>query len=361
MNAEQQRARQRFIFWLVVVASIAFLWIARAMLLPLLWAVIFAVLLAPLNVELRRGLRGRRGPAAGFTVLIFITLVLVPLALLSSAVVAQATGLYQAIQSGAIDVQAPVAAVSRMVPPVQRFLASLGMEDALRQGISSFTNGAAAWLAARALVIGQNAVALVLMTFVMLYLLFFFLRDGERLLGEAQRVFPADDELERRLFVRFTQVTRATIKGTFIVGIVQGALGALAFGLLGIPAWLFWGVLMTLLAMLPVVGPTIIWAPAGIILLITGHPVKGIILLLFGTFVISLVDNLLRPLLVGRDTRIPDWVVFIAILGGIAAVGLSGFVVGPVVAGLFITAWEMLAGERDAARPAAPAAATDVV
>lgn len=342
-TSDPQRARRNFVFWLVIAATAGFLWVAWPVLLPVLWAAVLAVLFGPLCDRLARELRGRRGAAAGLTVLIIVVLVILPLLLIATAVIQQATGFYQALRSGAIDVQAPLAAINRAAPPVREFLERLGLEAQLRQGLGNVANAAAAWLAARALSIGQNAVLLLMQSVIMLYVLFFFLKDGSRILARAQQVFPADDDLERRLLDRFASVTRAIIKGTFIVGVVQGALVAGAFAVLGIPAWLFWGVLATILSMLPAVGSTLIWAPAGIVLVLTGHVATGVILLLFGTFVISLVDNVLRPTLVGRDTRMPDWIVFIAILGGVSTVGLSGVVVGPIVAGLFITAWEMFA------------------
>lgn len=348
---DRERSRRTFVFWLVLLASIGFLWVARPVLLPVLWAAVLAVLFGRLCDRLASELRGRRGAASGLTVLLIVVLVILPFVLIGTAVIQQATGFYQALRSGTIDVQAPLAAINRTLPPVREFLERMGLETQLREGVGNVANAAAGWIAARALSIGQNAVLILMQSVIMLYVLFFFLRDGDRIIAQAQRIFPADADLERRLLDRFASVTRAIIKGTFIVGVVQGGLAAGAFAALGIPAWLFWGVLMTILSLLPAVGSTLIWAPAGIVLLLTGHVAKGVILLLFGTFVISLVDNILRPKLVGRDTRMPDWLVFIAILGGISTVGLSGFVVGPIVAGLFITSWEMFASVHGTAGP----------
>jgi predicted PurR-regulated permease PerM len=195
------------------------------------------------------------------------------------------------------------------------------------------------------------------MIVVALYLLYFFLRDGERLVDGMVRALPLGDERERRLFHRFASITRATIKGTFIVGAIQGALGGIAFAILGIRAAIFWGVIMTVISLLPAVGSVLVWGPAAIILMLTGSLVKGIVLLVIGIAIISTVDNVLRPVLVGRETRMPDWLVFVSILGGIAAVGLSGFVIGPIVAGLFITVWEMFVeeyGHVDRADPGLP-------
>jgi len=142
--------------------------------------------------------------------------------------------------------------------------------------------------------------------------------------------------------MRFAQVSKATLKGTLVVALVQGSIGGIVFACLGIPAALLWGVAMTLLALLPVGGSAIVWFPTVIILLAQGHTYKALILLVIGVLIIGLVDNLLRPLLVGRDTEMPDYLVLLSTLGGITYFGLSGFVIGPTIAALFITVWEMM-------------------
>jgi predicted PurR-regulated permease PerM len=171
---------------------------------------------------------------------------------------------------------------------------------------------------------------------------------------------PLGHEREHRLFEKFADVSRATVKGTLVVGVVQGTLGGLFFWILGLNAAVFWGVIMTLLSLLPAVGSALIWGPAAIILLATGQIVKGIILLAAGSLIIGLVDNLLRPMLVGRDTQIPDYLILLATLGGLTVFGLSGFVIGPIIAALFLAVWDMFAqeyGHEDVSHPL-PAAAS---
>jgi predicted PurR-regulated permease PerM len=159
------------------------------------------------------------------------------------------------------------------------------------------------FLASRAFEIGQNVVWVTTLFFVMLYILFFFLRDGDRLVEAVIRALPLGDRRERRLLAKFAEVSRATLKSTLIVGVVQGALGGLMFWILGLPAPVFWGAVMTVLAILPLVGTGLVWAPAAIILLARGDIVKGIILIAAGILAIGLVDNLLRPVLVGHESR----------------------------------------------------------
>ena len=163
----------------------------------------------------------------------------------------------------------------------------------------------------------------------MLYLLFFLLRDGSALSKRIQDAIPLPPKQERDLFSKFTTVIRATIKGSILVAVLQGALGGLIFWVLGLHAPVLWGVVMGLLALLPAVGAALIWVPAAIYLLATGSVWQGAVLLMFGAFVIGLVDNILRPLLVGKDTKMPDYVVLISTLGGLATFGLNGFVIGP--------------------------------
>jgi predicted PurR-regulated permease PerM len=140
-------------------------------------------------------------------------------------------------------------------------------------------------------------------------------------------------------------VIRATVKGNVLVAAVQGALGGLAFWVLGVHAPILWAVVMGFLSLLPAIGAALIWAPVALYLLVVGHISQGIGLLVFGVFVIGLVDNVLRPILVGKDTQLPDYVVLISTLGGLAVIGINGFVIGPLIAAMFFSAWHLLAIE----------------
>jgi predicted PurR-regulated permease PerM len=175
----------------------------------------------------------------------------------------------------------------------------------------------------------------------MLYLLYFFMRDGTKLLDGIVRAMPFGDERERHLLERFAEVSRATIKGTLVVGIVQGLIGGILFVILGIGAPVLWGVVMALLSIIPAVGPALVWIPAAVILIANGQIVSGIVLIVTGSLIIGLVDNLLRPLLVGRDTRMPDYLILLSTLGGLTAFGLAGVVIGPIIAAFFLSVWEM--------------------
>ena len=177
--------------------------------------------------------------------------------------------------------------------------------------------------------------------FLMLYLLFFFLRDGSELAQRLKDAIPLRTEQKRALFSKFTIVIRAMFKGTILVAALQGVLGGIIFWFLGIPAAVLWGVVMAFLSLLPAVGSALIWLPVALYLLATGAVWQGLVLITYGALVIGLVDNLLRPFLIGMDTKLPDYVVLTSTLGGIAIFGLNGFVIGPVIAAMFIATWDI--------------------
>ena len=173
----------------------------------------------------------------------------------------------------------------------------------------------------------------------MLYMLFFLLRDGESLARTLRNAVPQAPEHKRELISKFTTVIRATVKGNVLVAVTQGALGGLIFWFLDIPSALLWAVLMAFLSLLPAVGAGIVWGPVAIYFLLSGSIWQGVVLGLFGVFVIGLVDNVLRPILVGKDTKMPDYLILISTLGGLGIFGLNGFVIGPLIAALFIASW----------------------
>ena len=198
-----------------------------------------------------------------------------------------------------------------------------------------------------ALGIGQDTLDFIVSLFVMLYLLFFLLRDGDALVRAHPQGGPAARRSSRAsCLAKFAIVIRATVKGNVVVAALQGALGGLIFWFLGIPSPLLWGVLMAILSLLPAVGAALVWGPVAIYFLATGHVWQGMVLIGFGVFVIGLVDNVLRPILVGKDTRMPDYIVLISTLGGIAVFGINGFIIGPVIAAMFMAAWDLFAQSR---------------
>jgi predicted PurR-regulated permease PerM len=340
---------------LVLLTSLAFVWLIQDFAQPLFWAAILAILFHPLYRWWFEVLGHRASLAAVVTLLGIIVMVILPLSLIGLAVTREAAGLYDRIAAGEINVQTPIRVIERTLPMVAEYLARFGIDgQRISQGLSSAAVTTSRFVASQALNIGQDAFRFSVLFFLMLYLLFFFLRDGRRLIAAIMYALPIGNERERRLLGKFAEVSRATIKGTLVVGLVQGTLGGLLFWILGLSAAVVWGVIMALLSLLPAVGSALIWVPAAIILLASGQVVKGIILLAAGSLVIGLVDNLLRPMLVGRDTQLPDYLILLATLGGLTVFGLSGFVIGPIIAALFLAVWDMFVqeyGSEDASQP----------
>jgi predicted PurR-regulated permease PerM len=331
---------------LVLLITVLFGWMVRAFLFPVFWAAVFAVLFHGVHEGLLRLCRGRSAPAALLSTLTVLLLVVLPFALVLGALAQQGLLLYSGIATGEINVQAPIEFIERSLPALTDFLARYGISTAqLRLAVQEGAAAAAQFIAARALVAGQNVLLLTVLFGLMLYVLFFFFRDGDRIVTNVTRVLPLGEERKQRLLLKFAQVARATVKGNLIVAATQGALGVVLFWIVGIETAVFWGVVMAVLSLLPAVGAGLVWLPAAIILFAGGNIWQGVVVVLGGVFVIGLIDNILRPILVGRETRMPDYLILISTLGGIAIFGLAGFVAGPVIAALFLVLWQMFAEE----------------
>ena len=334
---------------LVVAATAAFLWLCLTFFNAIIWAVVAAILFAPMQRWLVGVMPTRPNTMAALTLLTLIAIVIVPMIILGGLLLQEATALYDGIQSGRINVASYFLQVQDALPNwASEQLNRLGLTniEAVRDRIGSGLSASFETLAAQALNIGQRALSFFASLGVMLYLTFFLLRDGSALSALVVNAAPLHVGQRRALAEKFIAVVRATIKGNMIVAIVQGGIGGLIFWGLGIGGALLWGVSMAFFSLLPAVGTGLVWVPVAIYLFATGAIVKGSILVFCGLFIIGMVDNVLRPILVGRDTRMPDYVVLISTLGGLELFGLSGFIVGPVIAALFIAVWEIFIASR---------------
>jgi predicted PurR-regulated permease PerM len=339
-----------FFILLLALTTLAFFGLIRAFLMPLFWAVVLAVVFQPAQERWLQWTGGRGSLASILTMLTILLVVILPLALVVVALSREALALYERILVGEIDLGAPLRRAQELLPVVTDRLARFGFElDRLQEGLSNFAVVASQWIAGQAIAIGQDAVRIGVLFALMLYVLFFFLRDGGRILDGVVRAIPLGDQRERELFRKFAEVSRATIGGALVVAAVQGAIGGIAFWILGIPGPVFWGVIMTILSFLPGVGASLVWIPAAVILAVTGNVGRALILTLIGVLVIGIVDNVLRPILVGRYTQMPDFLILISTLGGLAVFGLSGVVIGPVIAAFFLAVWGMFVEEQEKA------------
>lgn len=339
-----------FFFALLTAASLGFIGLLLPFFEPILWAVTLAILFRPVQNKLLTILN--QNWAAFSTLLIILFAVIIPALFLFTAVAGEGISLYQAIASGEIDLSAPLIWLQSSLPSLVEHGENLGLSiDEVKEKFSSSALHSSQWLVAHIFTFGQNTLRFTIMFFLMLYLLFFFLRDGGKMIDLIIEILPLGDERERYLLAKFAEVSRATIKGTLVVGIVQGALGGIMFALLGIPSAIFWGVIMTILSILPAIGAALIWLPAALYLIANGMLVQGIVLIAVGFLVIGMVDNVLRPILVGRDTKMPDYLILLSTLGGLTMIGISGFVLGPVIAAFFLTIWTMFAQEYNSQNP----------
>lgn len=335
-----------FFIAFLILTTLAFVGVIWGLLMPVFWASVLAVLFQPMYRSWLDRLRGRSSLAAGATIIGVVTLVILPLFLVSVMVSREATALYQRFAGGEVNFEQQMDSLIRAGPKVSAFLEELGIDgDETRQAIAKAGTAVSGFLASHALTMGQGAAEFTMLLFLMLYLLFFFLRDGDWLINRILLAVPLSQVREQQLLEKFAEVSRATIKSTCVIGAVQGALGGLAFWALGLSAPFLWGVLIAFMSILPLLGPAIVWAPAAVILLLNGETARGIILIVVGTVMIGLVDNILRPILVGRDTRMPDFLILLATLGGLAVFGISGFVIGPILAAFFIAFWGMFERE----------------
>ncbi|MEO0056693.1 MAG: hypothetical protein RIT17_123 [Pseudomonadota bacterium] len=317
---------------------------------PLLWAALAAIMFQPLYRWMLRKLGGRRNPAAIASLLVIFFAVLVPALWLGTLVVQESLTLVATLQKQPLDLATTFDRAYGMLPQMaQETIDRSGWADManVQTKLEDLLAASAGMIASQAVSIGSGALGFLLAFSVGLYVMFFLLRDGERIGRTILRTVPVERSIAERLAERFLGIVRATIKGSGVVGLVQGVLAGISFVIVGLESALLFGVLTTVFALVPVIGAGAVYVPVGLWLLIAGESWQGIFVLGFGFGVISSSDNVLRPILVGRDTGIPDWIILITTLGGISFLGFSGIVLGPLVAGLFLASWSILQEYRD--------------
>lgn len=306
-----------------------------------------AVIFHPLKSKIRQKLNDRNGVASLLTVLIIFLLVFIPLGIIVSSLVVEINGVYTRLQDSNTQFPVVLAELIQHLPKWARhFLAEHNLDNAakIQQELSQVVLKGGQYLAGSVLLIGKGTFTFFIGFGVMLYLLFFLLKDGAYLVNLILESLPLSTHVKHHLLVKFAAVSRATVKGTVVVAIVQGTLGGIAFSIAGIEGSLLWGSLMAFLSLIPAVGSAIIWVPAAVFLFATDMLWQAIFIVAFFVLVIGLVDNILRPLLVGKDTKMPDYLILIATLGGMEIYGINGFVIGPLIAALFIACWNILSG-----------------
>lgn len=340
-DPQAQRFQRAFLLLLVLSISVLFLQMVKDFLLAVFLAAIFAGLSYPLYRRLRVRLGGRVNLASIVTILLLFLGVVLPLTIFLAFAVSESVALSQGIgewvrsepdrlgQLRAWASRLPM--VGGMVPDSEELLTTLG-DLAGRLG---------PMLAGKLAAVGRGTLSFVFQLFVCLYAMFFFLVDGQPLLRQILYYLPLSAAQEDKLLERFVSVSRATIKGSLLIGIIQGALAGVAFWVADVPAAAFWGTVMVVLSIIPAIGSALVWVPAVGFLAATGEHSAAIGLFAWCVIVVSSVDNFLRPMLVGRDARMSDLMILLSTMGGIVLFGALGFIVGPIVAALFVTVWHI--------------------
>ncbi len=327
----------------VLLVTVSFFFLIKDFLLACFWAIILAVVFYPVYQRVRQYFENSEKLSLFLTMLMIILVFVIPIFTLTLMITEESTVYYQKIESGKINPQIYFQdTIALLLPKFNKLLhiQAISVEQISASAGNAFTQ-AVKYIAQQLPALTQNLLNLIVQFALTFYLLFFLLRDGQQLIRKLISLIPIGDRIEIELFERFTSVARATVKGGLIIAVIQGSIGGVLFWSVGIPAAFLWGMLMTVLSLLPI-GSTLIWAPAAVILFLQGQTLKAVILLTVGILVIGMIDNFLRPRLIGKDIRMSDYLVLISTLGGLTWFSLTGFVLGPIIAALFITCWDIL-------------------
>lgn len=342
-------SRHAFLLLLGLV-SLGFGWILLPFFGAAFWGTVLAIVFMPVHRRLLSATGNKPNCTALISVFLIVLILVLPAALLAASLIDQALLLYHKFSSVEIDFNAEFEHTVARLP--QWMVAFLERHEGLitstlQEKFSTWISQAGQLAARQAINLGRNTFDLVVSATVMLYLLFFLLRDGRPLAARIRHAIPLSPRYKESLFNKLVTVIRATVKGNLLVAAAQGALGGLIFWFLDVPGPALWAVVMTFLSLLPAVGAAIIWGPVAAYFMFSGAIWEGVLLALYGVLVIGLVDNLLRPFLVGKDIKLPDYLVLFSTIGGMALLGLNGFVIGPLVAALFTSAWSLFADSDD--------------
>jgi len=332
---------QNFLFLgALTIVTLLFIYIVRPFAYPIFWAAVLAALFYPLYKKLNLKLKA---PNLSATITLCITTIAIaiPLFVLGTILITQSIDIYQKVGNNQDQISMFIQKAADTVKH-NSLTARLNFDEAFwsekfSEGVKLVTS----YIFNNLTKITQNSIIFFTMLVLSLFTLFFFLRDGEKILKTVLHLCPLGDKYEKILFQKFTYTALGTIKGIALIGGLQAVLGAIAFFIAGIQGALIWGLLMFVLALIPLIGPSIIWLPAGILLLLGGRIWQGIFILIFGFIVISTIDNFLRPIVVGKEARLHPLFILFPTLGGIMAFGPSGVVIGPIVAALLVAFWEM--------------------
>lgn len=332
---------KNYLFLILLVGiTVIFLYIIKPFAYPIIWAAIIAGLFYPVYKWLNKWLHSANLSTVITLVLVFFIIV-IPLTAISSLVISESFNLYTSISNNSSQIGSSVQTVLNWIQH-NPYTARLNIDPSFwTEKFSELATTVTNYLLVSAKNFTQNSLVFFAMFVIMFYTLFFFVRDGEKILRQMMHLCPLGDNHEKMLYNKFTSTARATLKGSLIVGLIQGALGGIMFRVAGIEGAVIWGIMMVLLSVIPGIGSYFVWLPAAIVMMILGKFWVGIGMILFGALVIGTIDNFLRPILVGKDTQMHPLLVLFSTLGGIVVFGITGFVIGPIITALLLAFWEM--------------------
>lgn len=334
-----------FIILLIVVISYFFFKIIRPFAVAIFLGAILTSLFYPLYRWLRRRMRGRESLASFTACFIILLVIILPIAGILTVVARQAIDFYDKYDDSGDSISEDMKDLTREID-VHGFLERIGIERSqIMEKINELGRIVSAFLVKSIQRVTKGAINVIATSLFVFFSMYYFFKDGPAFLARIRAISPLSDEYEDRIIGKFISMTRATLKGTLVVSAIQGGIGALAFSIFDVQPYLFWGLIMAVLAMIPYLGTAIIWAPAGLVKIFTGDTAQGIGILVVGVTFISTIDNILKPFLVGKDTEMHPLLILFGTLGGIAAFGIVGFLIGPIIVALFVTIWDIYATE----------------
>lgn len=338
---KQETINNLVLLALVLTISILFLSMIHQFLMPLLMAGIFSAMLSPLHVWLTKKLGGRTHIASMITIIGIVVLVLTPLTILVGVIAGQAVSVSQAVTPFVQELISEPTVLTRHLEELPFYEELQPYRDILIERAGQAVATISGFLVNSLSSATKMTINALIGVIIMLYVMFYFFSMGNKLLYKILYFLPLRDEDEQRLLKQFTSVTRATLKGTLIIGIMQGSICGFAFFLAGIEGAVFWGSVMAVSSVIPAVGTFLVWIPAAVILALIGDWAGVMILVVICGLISGNLDNLVRPRLVGKDTQMHDLFILFGTLGGLSMFGILGIIIGPIIAALFNTIWSI--------------------
>ena len=342
---DREKFHRVFILILVAVISAVFLQMIRGFIVTVLMAAIFSGLAHPLYRRVLHLVRGRRATAAVLTLLVVLLVVVTPLVVFMGIVATEALDISQSVTPWVrqhIREPSKLGQLLERLPYADQIQTQVQAYSAqIIEKMGELAGRVSSFLVNSLSAATRGTVGFLFHLFVMLYAMFFFLAGGRQVLDRTLGYVPLPEADKELMVDKFVSVARATLKGTFVVGVVQGGLAGLALAVVGIQGATFWGTLMVVLSIVPALGTALVWVPAVAYLFAVGKTTSAIGLALWCALIVGTVDNFLRPKLVGRDTKMPDLLILLSTFGGLSMFGVVGFVLGPIIAALFIAVWQI--------------------